>query len=189
MTRLAPGCCSPKPDTRTGSPSISSPTNHPPGRRRCKRYLRAVGIDAQVIQLPPGEVVLRSIEGETRMQAGDWGSYSINDVSAILPHFFGFTAEDYTRDPEIRNQIEDAGATRDAARRASDYARAIHAITARAYWLPLYTYTVTYGFARNLDFTPYPDELPRFFLCRWKRDVSVYNIGRPPVTGISAPEM
>ncbi len=131
-------------------------------------YLRAVGIDAQVIQLPAGEVVLRAIEGETRMQAGDWGSYSINDVSAILPHFFTFTPEDYTRDPQVRDLIKDAGATRDRTRRDADYAQAIHAITAHADWLPLYTYTVTYGFARDLDFTPYPDELPRFYLCRWR---------------------
>ncbi|MEO8716362.1 MAG: ABC transporter substrate-binding protein, partial [Acetobacteraceae bacterium] len=94
-----------------------------------QRYLRAVGINAQVIQLPAGEVVLRAIEGEARMQAGDWGSYSINDVSAILPHFFTFTPEDYTRDPRIRDLIEEADATRDPARRAADYAEAIKAIT------------------------------------------------------------
>lgn len=135
-------------------------------------YLRAVGIDAQVIQLPPGEVVLRTIEGQARMQAGDWGSYSINDVSAILPHFFTFTPEDYTRDPHIRDLIEDAGSTRDTARRDADYAQAIHAITAHADWLPLYTYTVTYGFARDLDFAPYRDELPRFYLCRWKAPIA-----------------
>jgi peptide/nickel transport system substrate-binding protein len=133
-----------------------------------QRYLRAVGIDAQVIQLQPGEVVLRAIEGQTRMQAGDWGSYSINDVSAILPHFFTFTPEDYTRDPVVRDWIEDAGATRDMARRNADYAQAIRAITAHADWLPLYTYTVPYGFSRDLEFTPCADELPRFFLCRWK---------------------
>ncbi|HJS87895.1 MAG TPA: ABC transporter substrate-binding protein [Acetobacteraceae bacterium] len=133
-----------------------------------QHYLRAVGIDAQVIQLPPGEVVLRAIEGQTRMQAGDWGSYSINDVSAILPHFFAFTPEDYTRDPRVRALIEEAGATRDTARRNAAYAQAIHAITAHADWLPLYTYTVTYAFSRDLDFMPCADELPRFFLCRWK---------------------
>jgi len=132
-----------------------------------QRYLRAVGIDAPVIQLPAGEVVLRSIEGEARMEAGDWGSYSINDVSAILPHFFTFTPEDYTRDPRIRDLIEAAGSTRDPARRKADYAQAIQAITAHADWLPLYTYTVTYAFTRDLAFTPFPDELPRFFLCRW----------------------
>ncbi len=133
-----------------------------------QRYLRAVGIDAQVLQFRPGEVMLRAIEGQTRMQAGDWGSYSINDVSAILPHFFTFTPEDYTRDPAIRDLIEDAGATRDPARRNADYAQAIHAITAHADWLPLYTYTVTYGFVRDLDFTPCADELPRFYRCRWR---------------------
>lgn len=132
-----------------------------------QRYLRAIGIDAQVIQLPAGEVVLRSIEGEARLQAGDWGSYSINDVSAILPHFFAFTPEDYTRDPQIRDWINDAGQTRDPARRTADYAKAIHAITANADWLPLYTFAVTYAFTRDLVFQPYPDDLPRFYSCKW----------------------
>ncbi len=133
-----------------------------------QRYLRAVGIDAQVIQRSPGEVLMQVIEGQARMQVGDWGSYSINDVSAILPHFFTFTPQDYTRDPAVRDLIEDAGATRDLERRNADYAQAIHAITAHADWLPLYTYTVPYAFVRDLDFTPYADELPRFFLCRWR---------------------
>jgi len=27
---------------------------------------------------------------------------------------------------------------------------------------------VTYGYAKQLNFKPYPDELPRFFLASWK---------------------
>ncbi|HET6182892.1 MAG TPA: ABC transporter substrate-binding protein [Acetobacteraceae bacterium] len=131
-------------------------------------YLRAVGINAEIIQLPQGEVTLRAIQGENRAELGDWGSYAVNDVSAILPHFFGFTSEDYTRDPELRDLIADADATRDPARRLSDYARSIRIITANADWLPLWSVPVPYGFTKDLDFTPDPDGVPRFFTARWK---------------------
>jgi hypothetical protein len=26
----------------------------------------------------------------------------------------------------------------------------------------------TYGYSKQLDFSPYPDELPRFYLAKWK---------------------
>jgi len=33
--------------------------------------------------------------------------------------------------------------------------------------LPLHTYVTTYGYSKSLSFTPYPDELPRFYLSKW----------------------
>jgi peptide/nickel transport system substrate-binding protein len=150
--------------------SVQLTTYEPPSwSAPIQAYLRAVGIEADVIQLPRGEVVLRAIQGETRSAAGDWGSYALNDVSGILPHFFTFTPEDYTRDPRVRDLILDAGRTRDAAQRKADYAQAIHEITANADWLPLSTLTVTYGFTKELEFQPCLDELPRFYLAKWRR--------------------
>ena len=34
--------------------------------------------------------------------------------------------------------------------------------------MPLFTTVTTYGYSKTLDFAPYPDELPRFFLAKWK---------------------
>ena len=48
------------------------------------------------------------------------------------------------------------------------YSAAIKRITEQAYFLPLHTYVTTYGYSKQLDFTPYPDELPRFYLAKWK---------------------
>ena len=45
---------------------------------------------------------------------------------------------------------------------------AIKKLTEQAYWSPLHTYVTTYGHAKQLDFTPYRDELPRFYLAKWK---------------------
>ena len=102
------------------------------------------------------------------MEAGDWGSYSINDVSAILPQYFGGGANDYTRDPEIVELVKAGSSTTDPDQRRKAYSAAIKLVTERAYWLPMYTYTITYGLSRQLNFKPYPDELPRFYLSSWK---------------------
>ena len=47
------------------------------------------------------------------------------------------------------------------------YTAAIKRITEQAYWLSMFTYVTQYTFAKNLKFTPFPDELPRFYLCEW----------------------
>jgi peptide/nickel transport system substrate-binding protein len=133
-----------------------------------QNYLKAVGIDAHLSQLQVGALVQRSMAGQNPMEAGDWGSYSINDVSAILPQYFGGGASDYARDPEIEALVKQGGSTTDPDQRRKAYSAAIKLITERANWIPLYTYTVTYGVSRQLNFKPYPDELPRFFLSTWK---------------------
>jgi peptide/nickel transport system substrate-binding protein len=52
--------------------------------------------------------------------------------------------------------------------RKQAYSAVIKRITEQAYWAPLHTYVTTYGYAKQLEFTPYPDELPRFYLAKWK---------------------
>ncbi len=131
-------------------------------------YLKAVGINARLTMLQVAAVVQRSLAGQVPMQMGSWGSYSVNDVSAILPNYFTFTGNDYTRDAEIRRLVEAGSATVDPDQRRKAYSAAIKLITEKASWLPIFTQTVTYGYAKQLNFKPYPDELPRFFLSSWK---------------------
>lgn len=151
--------------------SLQITTYEPPDWAAAVRsYLRDVGISAEIIRLPRGEVILRDAEGENRAELGDWPSDAISDVSAILPHFFSFGDDDYTRDPRLRDLIAAGGSTRDPARRLSDYAQAIHIITANVDWLPLWTVTIPYAFSKDLDFTPDPDGLPRFYLTRWQNE-------------------
>ncbi len=131
-------------------------------------YLRAIGINADIQQLQVGAVVQKVMAGQTPMNAGSWGSYSINDVSAILPYFFGGGPNDYARDPEVEKSVKAGGSVTDPEERLKDYADAIHRITDEAYWLPLFTNVTYYAFASDLNFEPFPDELPRFYLCSWK---------------------
>jgi peptide/nickel transport system substrate-binding protein len=130
--------------------------------------LKAVGVDARVTQLPTAEAVRRSAEGRAPLSMGSWGSYSINDVSAILPHFFEGGGDDYARDPEIETLVRAGGLTTDPDQRRKAYSDAIRRITGQADWLPMFTYVKTYGFTRQLRFTPRPDDLPRFYLSSWR---------------------
>ena len=131
-------------------------------------YLSAVGIRARATMLPVDTVVQRSAEGKNPIEMGSWGSYSINDVSAFLPYFFDGGVHDDTRDPEVTNLVEEAGSTTDPDKRRADYSGAIRLITSRAEFLPLFTYVTTYALSRQLNFRPFRDELPRFYLASWR---------------------
>jgi peptide/nickel transport system substrate-binding protein len=133
-----------------------------------RENLMAVGVEVELIELPAEVVVRRSAAGLNPLELGSWGSYSINDVSAILPYFFARGPQDHAQDPEIAALIERAGSVRDVDRRRADYAKAIRLITERALWLPLTSYVTTYGFSRALNFRAFADELPRFFLASWR---------------------
>jgi peptide/nickel transport system substrate-binding protein len=131
-------------------------------------YLQAVGIRARLNLLQVAAQTQRAWRGELAMSMGSWGSYSINDVSALLPNFFGGGNDDYARDAELQRLLEEGGASADEAVRNAAYSGAIRRITEQAYWVPLHTYVNTYAFQRQLDFRAFPDELPRFYLAKWK---------------------
>jgi len=133
-----------------------------------RNYLNAVGIDATLTALETAEEVKHAREGRSPLDAGDWGSYSINDVSAVLPYFFTGTPNDYAGDPEVQKLVEAGGSTNDPDQRRQAYSDAIRLITQRALWLPLYTYSITYGFTRELNFRPSQDEIPRFYTASWR---------------------
>jgi peptide/nickel transport system substrate-binding protein len=132
-----------------------------------QNYLKVIGINADIQQLQVGAEVAKVMAGETPINFGTWGSYSINDVSAILPYFFGGGPNDYARDPQVIEDVKQGGLVLNAGEREKHYSSAIKRITEQAYFLPIFTSVTQYAFAKNLKFTPYPDELPRFYLCNW----------------------
>ena len=134
-----------------------------------QNYLAAVGIKARINQLQVSPAIQKAQKGEAPLYMGSWGSYSINDVSAVLPVMFGAGALDnYSKDPEIERLLADAGNTSDKAVRTKDYSAAIKIATEQAYWLPINTYVNRYAYVKDLEFKTYPDELPRFYLAKWK---------------------
>ncbi|CAN5869584.1 ABC transporter substrate-binding protein [soil metagenome] len=134
-----------------------------------QNYLQAVGIKVKITQLQVAAAIQKAWRGENPLYHGSWGSYSINDVSAIFPVMYGKDANDnYSKDPELEKLVAEGGATSDPAARKKAYSAAIKIMTEKAYWLPLFTYVNTYAFSKQLEFKTYPDELPRFYLAKWK---------------------
>ena len=78
-----------------------------------RTYLQAVGITANLVQLPAAEAVVRAEAGQAPLFLGTWGSYSINDVAAFLPHFFGGGPLDYARDLDLAALVLGAGRNED----------------------------------------------------------------------------
>ena len=140
----------------------------PPIQAALGQYLAAVGIRAEVVNLPTGEAVRRSVAGQNAIDVGSWGSYSINDASAVLPYFFTGGDQDYARDPEVAQLLAAGGSTTDPDDRRAAYGAAIRRIGEQAFMLPLFTFVTNYGVSRQLSFKPAADELPRFFQATWR---------------------
>ncbi len=130
--------------------------------------LAAVGIKANLMIMKYSALREKARAGKTQMQFLTWGSYSINDVSAITSHFFEFEADDFSRDPIVRDLLVEADTSIDTAKRKKLYSQALKLIADQAYWCPMFTYVSNNCYSKDLDFTPYPDAVPRFFQSKWK---------------------
>jgi len=131
-------------------------------------YMRQIGIRASIQLLQYPAFRNKNHAGVTPMSFGDWGSYSINDVSAILGNFFTGSADDFTGDKELQGWVKDADTNSDPKKREELYKKAIDRIMDRMYWLPMNSYAVYYAYTSELNFTPYKDEIPRYYLYSWK---------------------
>ncbi len=130
--------------------------------------LNAVGIKVKFHYLKYAALRDKVQAGQVPFEFMTWGSYSINDVSAITSHFFKFGKDDYARDQDVKNWLDTADNSTDPAVRKANYKLALQRIAERVYWLPLWSYNTYYAFTKDLSFTPTPDEIPRFFQMRWK---------------------
>jgi peptide/nickel transport system substrate-binding protein len=131
-------------------------------------YLRAVGIRANLrfMQYAAMRDAVRS--GKAALVHQTWGSNSVNDISASVPIYFEFQPDDVTRDPQVRDWLKTGDATVDPKERNAVYKKALDRIAEQAYSLPLYSYPATYVANKDLNFTAYPDEMPRFWEMSWK---------------------
>ena len=130
--------------------------------------LKKVGIQANLKYMQ--YKALRGLvwEAKTPFHQMTWGSYSVNDVSAITSHFFKNTRDDYAMDTEVKAWLETADTSTDPQVRKDNYRKALTRISGNLYWLPMFTYAKYYAFNRDLDFTPTPDEIPQFYAAKWK---------------------
>lgn len=76
--------------------------------------------------------------------------------------------DDVTCDPQVRDWLETGDTSVDPNVRKDAYKKALVRIAEQAYSVPMYSLPVYYAFTPDLDFTPHPDEMPRFWEAKWK---------------------
>ncbi|RTZ91836.1 MAG: ABC transporter substrate-binding protein [Deltaproteobacteria bacterium] len=130
--------------------------------------LAAVGISAKLVMMKYSALREKLRAGKVPFAFLTWGSYSINDVSAITSNFFEFQADDLARDPVVRDLLLKGDTSIDPKVRKAAYKKALQRIAEQAYWAPLFTYVSNNCFNKDLNFTPYPDAVPRFYQAKWK---------------------
>ncbi len=130
-------------------------------------FMNAVGIKTEFNMLQYSALrELRASEG-TPVSFQTWGSYSINDTSAITSQFFKFGDLDDARDPEVRDALAIADSSTDPAVRTENYSKALKRIAEQAYWVPMFSYNTNYVFNNDVSYTPTPDEVLRFTTMTW----------------------
>ncbi len=130
-------------------------------------YLREVGIKAKLEMMQYSALRERARAGKVQFNFQTWGSYSINDVSAIDSYWFKFQPIDITRDPQVRDWLDEGDSTVDPEARKAVYKKALQRIAEQAYWAPMFTWVSNNCMNKELDFTPYPDAVPRFYRAKW----------------------
>jgi peptide/nickel transport system substrate-binding protein len=96
-----------------------------------------------------------------------WGSGSVADASASTSKFFDGSDIDDVKNAELTATLKQADTTTDPEKRKESYSKALRQIADQAYWVPLWTYTTNYVMAKDLNFTPTPDEFVRFYDMNW----------------------
>ncbi len=131
-------------------------------------YLREVGIKANMKWLKYSALRDATKSDKVALVMNTWGSYGVNDISNITGQHFRMEYNDFARDQAVTDWLNEGDNSIDDAKRREVYSKALKRIADQAYWLPLFSWVANYAFDKDLDFTPYPDAVPRFFLTAWK---------------------
>jgi len=131
-------------------------------------FLNAVGIKTNFHMLQYSALRELRMKGGTPVSFQTWGSYSINDTSAITSEFFKWGSLDDSRDPEVRDWLDVADSATDPEKRKEYYAKALTKIADQAYWVPMFSYNTNYVFSSDVSYAPTPDEVLRFVTMSWK---------------------
>ena len=165
-------------DIRTGSRSSSTPSVRPTGPRRSWAIWPRSASSATLTKMP--YFALRDKqrnEGTTPMFLMDWGSYSMNDMSAITSHFFKKGPDDFALDDDVAGWLEAGDTSLGPGMCASEnYAKAIAKITGEVYWLPMFNHVRNYGYRERPELHPLPGRDPALLAVRLE-------VGLTPNTG------
>lgn len=131
-------------------------------------YLSEVGIKTNVYFQEYSAVHTRILDNKgVNIFFADWGSYSINDTSAVLNNYFTLSADDQAQDKEVAAWVREAASVSDPARRLALYDKALTRIADETYWFPLWVHPAIYAHSKGLAFKAYSDENPRLYQAKW----------------------
>ncbi|RNF33419.1 ABC transporter substrate-binding protein [Paracoccus methylarcula] len=130
-------------------------------------YLNAVGITTDFKMLQYSALRDLNMKGEVPISFQTWGSFSINDASAMVSQFFKHGELDDARDDEVLAELDIADSSIDPETRTEHYGIALQRIADQAYWAPLFSYNTNYVFTKEVAYTPTPDEVLRFHTATW----------------------
>lgn len=130
-------------------------------------YLADVGVKVDLNFMQPAAMrdAMRAHTVELAQNA--WGSYSVYDLSASTPVYFGGQPDDNNLDPELIETLAAANAEMDVEARKGLYAKALKKIADEALAIPMFSLPVYYAGSDQLNFTTYADEILRFWDYSW----------------------
>lgn len=131
-------------------------------------YLQAVGIKAKLNFMQYAAMRDQVRANKSAISHQTWGSNLVNDTSASTPVYFGGGGDDVDRDPEVIALLNQADHIIDPVARKQMYNKALVMISEKAYAVPLWSLPVYYVANKDVKFTPYYDELVRFWDMSWK---------------------
>lgn len=130
--------------------------------------LAKVGVKANIVEQQFAPALAAWREGKYGMFVTNWGSYGVGDVGLSTSQFFSGTADDRVKDADLVALLKEADVSIDRELRKRNYAKAQAKIADQAYWLPLWTFSITTAQNKDLEFSLDPDEFARFFFAKWK---------------------
>ncbi|MCA2013648.1 ABC transporter substrate-binding protein [Cereibacter sphaeroides] len=131
-------------------------------------YLNEVGVTVTLNYMQPAALRDGMRAHTTELVQMAWGSYSIYDLSASTPVYYGGQPDDNNNDPELIAILDQTAQTVDAEERAALFQQALARISEQAYAVPMFSLPIYYAGAEGLSYQTYPDEILRFWEYSWQ---------------------
>ncbi|MBY6092647.1 ABC transporter substrate-binding protein [Maritimibacter alkaliphilus] len=130
-------------------------------------YLAQAGIDTKLTYLQWSGLRERLTAGDIDMAVRTWASSGLNDISAIASVQLSGAPDDICQSPEIQAALAKGDTTVDPEARKAAYKEALTMVAEEVCWIPLFSYSKTYGVNEALEFFPTADGFPLFYLAKW----------------------
>lgn len=131
--------------------------------------LAKVGIKARLTYVAAGKLARARRRRDIAAYFATWGSGGTADTAAIASRHWPVSSNrNLSGDKEVEKYMMAAQRTRNPQKRKELYAKGLRLIAERAYWVPLYAFSLNYLTSNDLDFPVPRDGQPRLYRAKWK---------------------